>query len=334
MNKDRRSRALAYFERAGIQTFITALEGDARKLLPTLDLTFDFVFIDAAKGEYLEYLNLIYPLIAPGGVLVVDNVLFRGWTNNELEQHQREVKRELKSDKEPLNKGVSSQRQRYEEIDVLRVVALVLMVIFHLVYDLKEFAGVNIDYQSSFWFTEGKTSALLFIFISGLSNGFSSSPVRRGLKVLFYGMGITVVTYLFMKDEYVRFGILHFLGVAMILSPLLVRLSSGTLWGLAGSSAVLGFWFKGQLLKTSLLLPLGLMYEGFGTMDYYPLFPYLAVTILGILAYRTFYAQRPEPPFSFQLNSKLVRWLSRNSLGIYLVHQPLLLLMIFVIKRL
>ena len=40
---------------------------------------FDFVFIDAAKGEYLDYLRLIYPLIAPGGVLVVDNVLFRGW---------------------------------------------------------------------------------------------------------------------------------------------------------------------------------------------------------------------------------------------------------------
>lgn len=79
MNKDRRARALIYFERAGIQNIVTALEGDARKILPTIDSTFDFIFIDAAKGEYLEYLNLIYPLIAPGGVLVVDNVLFRGW---------------------------------------------------------------------------------------------------------------------------------------------------------------------------------------------------------------------------------------------------------------
>ena len=79
MNKDRRARALIYFERAGLQNCITALEGDARKILPTLESMFDFVFIDAAKGEYLEYLNLIYPLIAPGGLLVVDNVLFRGW---------------------------------------------------------------------------------------------------------------------------------------------------------------------------------------------------------------------------------------------------------------
>ena len=79
MNKDRLARALKYLERAGILNLITALEGDARKILPALDSTFDFVFIDAAKGEYLEYLNLIYSLIAPGGLLVVDNVLFRGW---------------------------------------------------------------------------------------------------------------------------------------------------------------------------------------------------------------------------------------------------------------
>lgn len=222
---------------------------------------------------------------------------------------------------------------RHGEIDVLRAIAIVLMVLFHFVYDLKEFAGVSIDYQSPFWFFIGKASALLFIFISGLSSGFSRSPVRRGLKVLFYGMCITVVTYLFMKDEYVRFGILHFLGVSMILSPLLFRLSSWTLLGLAGSSAVLGFWFKDQLLNTSLMLPFGLMYVGFGSMDYYPLFPYLAATILGVLAYRHFYAQRTEPLFPFQLNSTWIKWLSRNSLGIYILHQPILLLIIFLSNR-
>ena len=148
--------------------------------------------------------------------------------------------------------------------------------------------------------------------------------------MLFYGMGITVVTYLFMEEEYVRFGILHFLGVTMILAPLLIRLSSWTLWGLTGSSVVLGFWFKEQLLNTSLLLPFGLMYDGFSSMDYYPLFPYLAVTLLGILAYRHFYAERTEALFpSTQLNFGLTKWLSRNSLGIYLFHQPLLLLIIF-----
>lgn len=222
---------------------------------------------------------------------------------------------------------------RHGEIDVLKATAILLMVLFHVVYDLTEFAGVNIDYNSPFWFFIGKTSALLFIFISGLCTGFSRFPERRGVKVLSYGMIITVVTYLFVKDEYVRFGILHFLGVVMILSGILLRLWSWLLWTLAVSSALLGFWFKGQVVKTGLFLPLGLIYDGFSSIDYYPLFPYLAVTIVGILAYRHFYVRRTEPLFDFELKSESVRWLSRNSLGIYLLHQPIILSIIFIVKR-
>jgi len=225
-----------------------------------------------------------------------------------------------------------TSEKRHGEIDLLRSIAIVLMVLFHLVYDLKEFAGVNINYQDPIWFLVGKTSALLFIFISGLASGFSSSPVKRGLKVLFYGMGITVVTYLSMKDMYVRFGILHFLGVTMILSTFLYSLSSRMLWVLAASSALLGFWFKELVLETSLFLPFGLMYREFGSMDYYPLFPYISVTFLGILAYRHLYARRSEPLFAFRINSKQILWLSRNSLVIYLVHQPFILLIIFSIR--
>lgn len=79
MNRQRREQALTYFARAGISGRITSICGDARKVLPTLQDKFDFVFIDAAKGEYLDYLDLIHPLVAPEGLLVVDNVLFRGW---------------------------------------------------------------------------------------------------------------------------------------------------------------------------------------------------------------------------------------------------------------
>jgi len=228
--------------------------------------------------------------------------------------------------------------QRYGEIDLLRAIAIVLMVLFHLVYDLREFAdlsefaGINLNYLNPVWFCIGKASALLFIFISGLASGFSRFPVRRGVKVLSYGMVITIVTYLAMKDMYVRFGILHLLGVTMILSPFIYSLSSRVLWALAGVSALLGFWFEELVLETSLLLPFGLMYKEFGSIDYYPLFPYMSVTFLGALAYRYFYAQRTKPLFVFRLNFKPILWLSRNSLKIYLVHQPIILLIIFSIR--
>lgn len=79
LNRDRLGRALIYFQRAGLAEQITALPGDTRVILPALESKFDFIFIDAAKGEYLEYLELVYPLLQEGGLLVVDNVLFRGW---------------------------------------------------------------------------------------------------------------------------------------------------------------------------------------------------------------------------------------------------------------
>ncbi|MGC7869931.1 heparan-alpha-glucosaminide N-acetyltransferase [Desulfosporosinus sp. SYSU MS00001] len=243
-------------------------------------------------------------------------------------------------------KPLRRSSQRFQEIDFLRAVAIVFMVIFHMVYDLHEFAGAAVDYQAPLWFILGKTSALLFILLSGLSSGLSSSPVRRGLNVLFYGMVVTLVTYLVMKEEYVRFGILHFLGIAMILSPLFRRLSSRLLWVIAALIACLGFWFKTLVVQTSFFLPLGLMYGGFSTIDYYPLFPYLAVTIIGILIYRHFYSQGAGSGRSSQnllvwsrprINWRLpgwIQWLSRNSLGIYLIHQPILLLLLYISNHL
>ncbi|WP_425806556.1 O-methyltransferase [Desulfitobacterium sp. Sab5] len=79
LNIDRAKRAIEYFKRAGIEDRIDVLFGDARRIIPTLEKKFDFVFVDAAKGEYLDYLSLVLPRISPGGILVVDNVLFRGW---------------------------------------------------------------------------------------------------------------------------------------------------------------------------------------------------------------------------------------------------------------
>lgn len=222
--------------------------------------------------------------------------------------------------------------QRYGEIDLLRALAIILMVLFHLVYDLREFAAININYESPLWFLVGKASALIFIFISGLASGLSRSPVRRGVNVFLLGMVVSAVTYWALADMYVRFGILHFLGVAMILFPLLNTFSSPLLLILSGSAALLGFLLKKIVLRTSLLLPFGVIYKDFSTIDYYPLFPYLSVTILGILAYRHYYARGNEGALRLKVRSKPILWLSRHSLAIYLVHQPILLLIILGVR--
>ena len=62
-------------KKVGLENTVTCIEGDALKTLPTLKGEFDFVFIDALKGDYLKYLKIIEPKLVPGAVIVGDNVI-------------------------------------------------------------------------------------------------------------------------------------------------------------------------------------------------------------------------------------------------------------------
>lgn len=66
------------FKKAGRQEQITLLEGDAKDVLETLEEPYDFIFMDAAKGQYIHFLPRILKLLKPGGLLVSDNVLQDG----------------------------------------------------------------------------------------------------------------------------------------------------------------------------------------------------------------------------------------------------------------
>ena len=66
------------FRRAGKEHQITLLEGDAMEFLKTLEGSYDFIFMDAAKGQYIHFLPDILRLLSPGGVLLSDNVLQDG----------------------------------------------------------------------------------------------------------------------------------------------------------------------------------------------------------------------------------------------------------------
>ena len=66
------------FRLAGMEEKITLLEGDAAEILAELSQPFDFIFMDAAKGQYMHFLPDVLRLLAPGGLLVSDNVLQEG----------------------------------------------------------------------------------------------------------------------------------------------------------------------------------------------------------------------------------------------------------------
>lgn len=71
-------KAKAYVKRVGLEDQVEFHEGPALTVIPTLEGPFDLVYLDAVKAEYRDYLDLALPLIRTGGVVVCDNVLWRG----------------------------------------------------------------------------------------------------------------------------------------------------------------------------------------------------------------------------------------------------------------
>ena len=221
-------------------------------------------------------------------------------------------------------------QKRIWEIDYFRGIAILLMTIFHLIVDLRDFHNGSIQYLSGFWYYEGKLSAVLFMFLAGISSRLNRRAIKHGIKVLAAALLVSVVTYFFNSDTYVRFGILHFLGVSILLSPILQRLQALGQAALAIVLLVLPTWTDRLTVRSGLLLPIGITPADFSSMDYYPLVPWLGVFILGLLVGRHVYAQ-PSSRLPQWRGASGIAWMGRHSLIIYLVHQPILLALLYVI---
>lgn len=67
--------ARQHLQKVGLEKVVTVIQGDALKVLPTLEGQFDFVFLDALKPDYLKYLKALEPKLKPGAAIVADNVI-------------------------------------------------------------------------------------------------------------------------------------------------------------------------------------------------------------------------------------------------------------------
>ena len=185
---------------------------------------------------------------------------------------------------------------RFWEIDLLRTNAIVVMIVFHTLYLLSYFGIHYADLHRLYWlwFAGGGGT---FIFLAGLSMTIAHSRtnriwplMRRGLQILAWGMGITVVTFFISNTDYVRFGVLHFFGMAFILGPFFLRFRFINLvLGLA--LMVVGFYLRGIYFDFPWLLWLGLKpHSGLG-FDYIPLLPWFGLFLIGMFFGRILYPQ-------------------------------------------
>lgn len=81
-----------YFEKAGVKDQIQQYVGNALEIIPTIDATYDLVFIDADKSNYINYFNLIIEKMNPGGIILSDNVLWSGKVIEKLDPKDLDTK--------------------------------------------------------------------------------------------------------------------------------------------------------------------------------------------------------------------------------------------------
>ena len=180
-------------------------------------------------------------------------------------------------------------KQRVWELDAFRGICVIGMVFVHFVYDLVElYRFVQWEYPAAFRLL--MKGGVFFLLISGICATLGSRSLRRGLVVLGSGLVVTAVTvgmYLLNfsgEGIIIFFGVLHCLGICMILWPLFRKLPWWALALLGLAFVGIGFWFDTLQVQQRWLFPLGLCYEGFVSSDYFPLLPGLGWFLLGALA--------------------------------------------------
>ncbi len=225
--------------------------------------------------------------------------------------------------------------RRVWEIDFLRGLSIILMVGYHLLFDLGEFRGVerflgfSTDLSTTAWTIAQIFFATVFIALSGISSTLTRSNVRRGLRLLGISLLVSAATYVFDPASTVYFGILQCLAISMLLYGAAFEKASSFALTLAGA-AVVGLGAALPALRRAFalgfdwLLPLGLHSPGFSSYDYFPLVPWFGVFLVGAALGKTLYAPK-RSLLPWRLPVTFVNFAGRHSLLIYIVHQPLIM---------
>lgn len=242
--------------------------------------------------------------------------------------------------------------RRWAALDNLRGLTLLSMILYHACWDMVWLFGADWGwYRSAGAYIWQQSICWTFILLSGFCFSLGSKPLRRGLEVFGAGLLVTAVTVLVMPANRVVFGVLTLLGTCMLLTvPLERYLDRLPPWaGLAGSGLLFlllrnvnrgTLGFEGLVLRP---LPAGLYRNlataflgfppaDFSSTDYFSLLPWFFLFLAGYYLNRLWRQRRPIPAGGTRI--PVLSTLGRYSLPVYLLHQPVLYLLLGGLMRL
>ena len=245
-----------------------------------------------------------------------------------------------------------SKRKRIYFLDELRGFAILCMIIHHAFLDVGDVLGLTWGYrifdalctvQPAFW--------AMFIIISGICSRLSRNTIKRGFVVLGAGLIITLFTAVIMPligftGCEIYFGILHSLGSCMIITGILMPVISKINYKLGAVISAFLFIFTygintGTMLFTLIklpaswyqydfLAPLGVYSKNFESADYFSIIPWLFLFLFGAFIGKL--AKNENlPKFMYKQRSKFLCTVGKNSLWVYILHQPAIYLIMLII---
>ncbi len=231
----------------------------------------------------------------------------------------------------------SDSSSRFFEIDFIRGIAILMMIVFHILWDLRYFGFVGVNPYEGFWGVFQIITLSLFLFLAGMMIALGAQKkvnyalhfVKRGFIVGAAAGLVSLATFIFFPGEFVYFGVLHLIAFSIIISIPVARLKLPVL--LAGIFFILAPLFFD--LKSSAID--WLVWAGFSAptpaLDFVPLFPWFGVVLLGVFFGNVLFkkGKRAYDLPEFLKNKRFwvferIGFLGRHSLLIYLIHQPII----------
>ena len=223
--------------------------------------------------------------------------------------------------------------ERIDGLDIFRGLAILCMILYHFTYDLNYFRIISIDMNhTSSILTLRYTIMSMFLLSVGMSLALAHKNTikwfnirKRVLQLGVASLLVSISTYIVFPNSWVYFGILHFILLASLITiPLLkfpkITLVLALLILLGSATKLLHLHDLYAVLQTPLALP---PYAE----DLVPLFPWLAVVLLGTIMIHYNYHQKIFNHKIFNIkffSNKILKKMGQNSLLIYLIHQPIL----------
>lgn len=232
------------------------------------------------------------------------------------------------------------KKGRYNGIDFVAGLAMLFIMFFHFAYDLKFIFNRDINFFPSQWMEYGRlVSVFLFMTISGMTLHFSSRYIFKIVKLSVVAVAISVLTYLFMPDEFIVFGIIHFFAfgtLIMVFLVLILKYINGYLGFILSMFGFYVFWpvtsgylnfptgavhLPQKLYELKYLFFLGFPGENFSSADYYPILPWIFLLIGGYFLGKIYLSFKPQKK---KKSFDPITFIGRNRLFFYIIHQPII----------